>query len=785
MNFLIVGDYPSAEEQPRAGGPTILPPFSGASGHEFAKMLHEAAIPRSDCFLTYVSHTRPYGSNASLLMPEKKKDIRPEHVLWNGRHIVPELAENISRLVKEIELVQPNVIIAVGPIALFVLTGNRGLRSWRSSVLPCTLDLKLDYNPIKVIPTYHPSTIMSQWSERPTVIHDLKRAQRESLFREWTPERMTFTIRPTYDQVLSILSGLTGELAVDIETRHGHIDCIGIAWTSSDAICIPLMVDKGQSSYWTLEQEAEIVWQLKCLFERPDVIVIGQNFSYDIQYIDRHWFTTPRLRWDTMLAHHTMFSSSRKSLDFLASLYCEHYTYWKDEIFDADDKIPEERRWEYNCKDCCYTFEIAKEEARSVEKLSATWPKLPQIVQFQQDLFWPVYRSMRKGLNTNKKRKQELAATLLAEIQSRQNWLIDILGHDINIKSPVQMQQLFYNDLKQRPVINRKTGRQSCDDAALSKIAEREPLLRPIINKIQELRSLGVFLSTFVNAPLDLDGRMRCSFNIGGTETYRFSSSANAFNSGMNLQNIPKGGDDGGGLELPNIRELFLPDPGYTFFDIDLDSADLRIVVAESHEEEMAAMLASGLKVYVEVAKEYYHDPTITKHHHAYRLFKSFCHATHYLGSPRGIASRLGLTVHEVDRLQQWYFGRFPRIKAWQDDFKAQVSSRRYIENIFGYRCYTFDRISDSTFREMIAWLPQSTVACLINRGYVNIHENLPEVSVLLQVHDSLGGQFKTMYGDWAVRRIVEECSIELPYDVPITIPVGIKTSTESWGGCE
>ena len=119
------------------------------------------------------------------------------------------------------------------------------------------------------------------------------------------------------------------------------------------------------------------------------------------------------------------------------------------------------------------------------------------------------------------------------------------------------------------------------------------------------MRSLGVFLSTFVNAPLDVDGRMRCSFNIAGTETYRFSSSKNAFGSGMNMQNIPKGGEsDELDLELPNVRELFIPDPGKTFFDIDLDSADLRIVCWEADIPEMKAMVRSGAKVYVEVMKE-------------------------------------------------------------------------------------------------------------------------------------------------------------------------------------
>ena len=96
---------------------------------------------------------------------------------------------------------------------------------------------------------------------------------------------------------------------------------------------------------------------------------------------------------------------------------------------------------------------------------------------------------------------------------------------------------------------------------------------------------------------------------------------------------------------LPNIRKLFVPDPGYTFFDIDLDSADLRIVVWESDCKEMKQMFAEGLKPYVEVAKEYYRDPTITKSHPAYALFKALCHGTNYLGTAAGLAGRIGLLL--------------------------------------------------------------------------------------------------------------------------------------------
>lgn len=64
----------------------------------------------------------------------------------------------------------------------------------------------------------------------------------------------------------------------------------------------------------------------------------------------------------------------------------------------------------------------------------------------------------------------------------------------------------------------------------------------------------------------------------------------------------------------------------------DLDSADLRIVVFESDCREMNAMFAEKKKPYVEIAKEYCRDPTISKNHPKYGAFKSLCHGTNYLG---------------------------------------------------------------------------------------------------------------------------------------------------------
>lgn len=778
--IMIVGEAPGEQEVVKGI------PFVGASGQELDRMLHEAGIMRSTCFVTNVCRDRPPGNDMGAFMAMRKSDITPKHALLRDRYVLPQVWEGLALLKREIEQVKPNIIIALGNVSMWALTGKWGITSWRGSTLECDLELGLDYKP-KVLPAYHPAAILRQWSWRPILVHDLRRAAAHSATRELIRPDYRFIIRPDFATVVQTLSMLEQvvaarqlKLAVDVETRSGHIACVGLAWSKLEALCIPWMCAERTAGYWSEQEESEIQWHLYKLLTHSNCQVIGQNFSYDAQYFFRHVHYLPRLVRDTMLAQHVCFSNMPKGLDFLSSMYCNFHEYWKDEGKEWDEKTGEDQLWSYNCKDAVITYEVDEVEQSNVDQMRLRAPH-----DFQQRLFWPVLKSMNRGVRVDHKRKADFAMTLMNEIASRETWLQDVLGHPINIKSYPQMKELFYESLGQRPIISRKTGTVTCDDEALGKIGDREPLLRPVVKKIQELRSLGVFLSTFINAPVDIDGRMRCSFNIAGTETYRFSSSTNAFGTGLNLQNIPKGGgsDD---LELPNVRSLFIPDPGCTFFDIDLSSADLRIVFWEADEPEAKAMLKEGVDFYTMVGKEFYHDPNFSKSDKRRNtFFKPFCHGTHYLGTAKGLAERLGISVHEAERTQKWYFGKFPRLKKYQEDMKDQLLKRRMVENVFGYRCYFFDRIEGTVFNQAAAWIPQSTIACLINRAYVNIHDNLPQVEVLLQVHDSLAGQFPTHLGDLAVRQIVAQSEIALPYSDPLVIPVGVKTSTVSWGDCE
>jgi DNA polymerase I-like protein with 3'-5' exonuclease and polymerase domains len=452
----------------------------------------------------------------------------------------------------------------------------------------------------------------------------------------------------------------------------------------------------------------------------------------------------------------------------------------------------DEAGWAYNCLDCTYTRECGE-----VEQANLVAMGLVAVDEFQQKMFYPILDAMIRGVKVDSKVRDAFAGELMEEMAAREEYFRFVLGHPLNPRSAPQMQKLFYEDLQQRPIRKRGKGgvqgNLTLDDKALTTIGEREPLLRPLLRKIAEFRSLGVFLSTFVMAPLDVDGRMRCSYNICGTESFRLSSSENAFGSGTNLQNVPAGGeDDDSELVLPNVRKIFVPDPGFTMFDADLSKADLRIVVEEADESELRTMLREGRDPYVEVAREFYRDPSITKTrsdgspHPKYKVFKSFCHGSHYVGTAAGLAQRLGLTVHESEKTQKWYFSKYPAIPKWHTRVRAQLAAKHYVENAFGNRRYYFDRIDEALLRQAIAWIPQSTVALYINRIWLNLWENYKHIWILLQVHDSLVGQFPTYRKSACLADLARAAaSVVIPYPNPLVIPVGIKTSEVSWGHCE
>ena len=784
--ILVVADFPSVEAERRQT------PLAGSEASLLSEMLHEAGLLYSEVRIAYLCDHRPYASQAKYLWTLKKPEAKliPNSILHKGAYCAPSFLESAHALEREIERVNPNLIITLGDAPLHYLTGEASISKWRGSLLTYK-----GSRAFKVLPTYSPSQVQRVWEWRNFSVRDLSRAPALALSLELPEVTYEFKIRPTYVEATRQLDILLCRLntsqtkipiAADIETISRHIACVGFAWSKHDAICIPLM-DRGGAPFYTLDEELELVLRMQKVLCHPRIELIGQNFSYDTQHFVRSWGFRPRIGFDTMLAQHTCFPGLPKDLGMLASMYCEHYVYWKDELTDYKNMPADvDKFWLYNCKDCVNTFEIYTVLRDVVVKLGFS----PQFA-FLQTLNHHVITMMIRGVAIDRKMKDSLSLELMNALADRTEAVHDLVGFPLNISSSKQMQTLFYTEMGMKPVLAKKTYNPTTDEKALIELASREPIIKPLTDLISETRSVGVFLSTFIQMPLDHDKRMRCSFNVGGTETFRFSSSGDAFGSGGNLQNIPKGNEEDGGLaesafRFPNVRRLFIPDPGMTLFDVDLAGADAQVVAWEANDADLKAMFRAGAKIHAENAKALFGSQAGSdgKRQPYYGKAKMGCHLTNYGGKPRTLSKGLGMTMKEAEWFQSRWFSMHPGIKTWHAEVENSLLTTRSVRNKFGFRRFYFDRL-DGLLPQALAWIPQSTVALVINTGLVRISESKTELELLLQVHDSLVGQFPSQH-EARLLPILRDClTVTIPYDDPLIIGTSLDLSRKSWGDLE
>lgn len=301
-------------------------------------------------------------------------------------------------------------------------------------------------------------------------------------------------------------------------------------------------------------------------------------------------------------------------------------------------------------------------------------------------------------------------------------------------------------------------------------------LAQPFVSLILSIRDADKMLAV-LRTPLDSDGRMRCSYNVVGTENGRWSSSKNAFGRGTNLQNI-----------TPSMRRMFCADDGYRMVSTDLEQAESRLVAglvwqATGDEAYWNACLSSDL--HTQVCRMTWpelgwngdpkHDRQIADQpcreitSYSYRdVAKRLGHGSNYRGSPFGIAQAVGIPPNIVEDFQRRYFAAFRSIPAWHDWTKSQLQTNQYLDTPLGRRRWFFSRpTEDSTLREAIAFVPQSTVGELLNLIMWKVwrrclqppgHEQRLPIQLLLQNHDAFA--FQTP--DWCpLADIIHEVNLE------------------------
>ena len=378
------------------------------------------------------------------------------------------------------------------------------------------------------------------------------------------------------------------------------------------------------------------------------------------------------------------------------------------------------------------------------------------IYHFELALQAPVMEMMMRGFRVDPFARELGLQTCTGQLE-RLNYLLQrysnaLTGSDVNPRSGPQLRHLFYDCLGIKPIIRMDKGEPTMPmNRQILELIENHFEARPIVRTILDIRDITKQMEV-LQTEVDNDWRMRTSYNIGGTNEARFSASKSATGSGRNLQNITE-----------ELRHIFVPDPGWKLYGFDLEQSDSRAVgwmcgilfndwsyldacesgdlhsaVARMVWGEELPWTGDQKKDRAIADREFYYGES-------YRQWsKKLGHGTNFFGKARTMSAETHIPILLVEQFMEKYFGAFPCLLQWQHWTAAQLQTHRRLTNIFGRTRDFFDRPeSDETLKQGLAFLAASVTADYLNLGLWRVWKHMPDVQLLLQLHDALYFQAK------------------------------------------
>jgi len=328
--ILICGEaYNQAEEE--AGRP-----FAGASGKLLHALLRAAGIPSEDCHFTNVFRVLPKPrADPSNLCGPKPQGIPWMPYLKRGEYVKAQYEEELLRLYREVEEVQPNLILALGSAAAWAFCKTSGIKAIRGapSLADAAITSRCGLESLKVLPSYNPQVLFREWKLRPVLFSDLKKAQREAEYPEVRRPSRTLWLDPTIADLWEFKRRYidpSSFLSVDIETVGDQITMVGFAPTRDMALVVPFFDFRKQDrNYWRTFGEEKAAWDFVRTVTSEPKAGVGQNFSYDLKYLWARYGMPPmNFEHDTMLLHHALQLEMEKGLGFLGTIYTSEAS-WK------------------------------------------------------------------------------------------------------------------------------------------------------------------------------------------------------------------------------------------------------------------------------------------------------------------------------------------------------------------------------------------------------------------------------------------------------------------------
>jgi len=370
-----------------------------------------------------------------------------------------------------------------------------------------------------------------------------------------------------------------------------------------------------------------------------------------------------------------------------------------------------------------------------------------------------------------------MSASLGGEVKAAEQGAYAVTGHEFNLGSPKQLQEVLFTELGLPKTKRIKTGYTTDSEALTSLLAQTgHPVLAHLLRHRDVARLKSIVDSLIPMA--DTDGRIHTTFNQMIAATGRLSSTD------PNLQNIPIRTEEG-----RRTRQAFVVGSGYeTLLTADYSQIELRIMAHLSGDQALADAFGSGHDFHAETASRVFGVPPREVTVELRSKIKAMNYGLAYGLSAYGLSQQLRVTPDEARAFMDGYFEQFGGIRDYLHEVVARARQDGYTQTILGRRRYLPDLTSDNRQRREMAERMalnapiQGSAADIIKIAMLAIHRDIGAQGLrsrmLLQVHDEL--LFEVAPGELGQLRGLVRSAMCGAFELTIPLEVSIGTG-RSW----
>ena len=560
------------------------------------------------------------------------------------------------------------------------------------------------------------------------------------------PERRYETIT-RWEDLERWLAALRGVELFAFDTETTSLD-----YMRAEIVGVSFCIEPGSAAYVPIghlypgapEQldRTRVLAALSPILEDPARGKIGHNLKYDAHVLANAGIALRGMRFDSMLESYVWNSvATNHDLDSDARRYLGLRTLTYEDVAGKGakqlsfDQVPVERASEYAAEDADVALQLHRRLWPQLESV----PALARLYEECEQPLVPVLFGMEhRGVLIDREQLRGLSREFSRELQGLLQQAHREAGHEFNIDSPRQLQQILYERLQLPPGRRTPTGQPSTDEGELERLAESGFALPRIV---LEYRALAKLKSAYTDKLPELvnerTGRIHTSYAQAVAATGRLSSND------PNLQNIPIRRPEG-----RRIRQAFIAPPGWVLLAADYSQIELRIMAHLSGDESLRAAFAEDRDVHEATAAEVFGTVVGEVTADQRRTAKVINFGLIYGMSPFGLARQLGIERAAASQYVERYFRRYPGVKRFMDETRALARERGYVETVFGRRLYLPDirsgnvQLRQYAERSAINAPMQGTAADIIKRAMIAVDawcakKDAP-AQLIMQVHDEL-----------------------------------------------